>query len=515
MVRRTFGRGRTLLIVVATAAFLTLTVPALAQPSATDPPAPLLNTDQPTAIKDRYIVVLKSDLGAQVRRTVRDQAEANGAQVTQDYGTVLNAFAAALSPSALDNLRRNPNVAYIEADRSVALQTTQSPATWGLDRIDQRDLPLNNAYTSMSTGSGVTAYVIDTGIRFTHTQFGGRAVSGFDAIDGGTADDCNGHGTHVAGTIGSATYGVAKAVRLVAVRVLDCTGSGTISQVLAGLNWVAMDHQSGQPAVANMSLGGSADTAMEAAVQNAIQDGITYAVAAGNSNADACTSSPANVAAAITVGATTSTDARASYSNYGTCLDLFAPGSSITSTWFTSDTAAAILSGTSMASPHVAGVAALYLESHKTASPSDVQSALVGAATSNVVTSAGNGSPNRLLYSQLPTSPSPAPTPTSPCASYPTVRSGSLPAGGYAIEPDGNSYFSNAGTQKGCLDGPTGANFDLYLYRWNGSKWSVAASATTAGPDEMVSYTGSAGSYYWRIFARSGQGSYTVGLQHP
>ena len=514
-VRRAFTDGGALRIVVAIVAMLLLTTPALARPWSDDPGAPVLNSDEPTAVPDHYIVVLKPDVGANVRRTVRDEAEGHGAHVTNEYGAVINGLAAELPASALDAVRHNPNVAYVEADRRMSLDATQSPAPWDLDRIDQRALPLNNAYASTASGAGVTAYVIDTGIRFSHTQFGGRAVSGFDAVDGGTADDCNGHGTHVAGTIGSTTYGMAKSVRLVAVRVLDCTGSGTVSTVLAGLNWVATDHQSGQPAVANMSLGGGVDTALDAAVQNAIQDGITYTVAAGNSNVDACTSSPADVAAAITVGATTNTDARASYSNYGSCLDLFAPGSSITSTWFTSDTALATLSGTSMAAPHVAGVAALYLQSNPTATPNVVRDAVVDAATTNVVTSAGAGSPNRLVYSLLPTASPSTPSSTFTCAGYPTMRSGTLSAGGSAVQPDGNWYLGHTGLQKGCLQGPAGANLDLYLYMWTGSTWIVVASSTSSGANELVSYYGSSAYYYWRIVDRTGQGPYVFGMQHP
>ena len=512
---------------MATAALFALSAPANAQPWGNDQTAPVLNADQPNAVKDRYIVVFKSGVTAQMRRTARAQAETRGAAVQQEYGAAINAFAATLTPVALDNLRHNPNVSFIEADRTVSIDATESPAPWGLDRIDQRGLPLNNAFTTTATGAGVTAYIIDTGIRFSHVEFGGRAVSGVDAIDGGPADDCNGHGTHVSGTIGGTTYGIAKAVKLVAVRVLDCTGSGTVSQVIAGLNWVVTDHQSGQPAVANMSLGGGLDTALDAAVQTAIQDGITYTVAAGNSNVDACTSSPGDVAAAITVGATTSTDARASYSNYGACLDIFAPGSSITSSWFTSDTALAIASGTSMASPHVAGVAALYLQGDPGATPTTVRDAIVAAATPNAVTSAGTASPNRLLYANVaaaapaPTAPAPAPTPTPTptptftCTGYPATRTGTLAANGRAVQPDNGYYYARAGTHRGCLDGPLGANFDLYLYRWSGSSWVTVASGTTLGADELVTYSGTAGYYFWLLVAKSGQGSYTFGMQRP
>ncbi|HET8659779.1 MAG TPA: S8 family serine peptidase, partial [Micromonosporaceae bacterium] len=265
--------------------------------------------------------------------------------------------------------------------------------------------PLDSSYTYPNTASNVHAYIIDTGIRFTHTDFGGRATSGFDAIDGGTADDCHGHGTHVAGTTGGTAYGVAKGVRLVAVRVLSCSGSGTTAQVVAGVDWVTANAV--KPAVANMSLGGGVQTALDAAVANSIASGVTYAIAAGNSNADACNFSPARVGTAITLGATDSSDNRASFSNWGTCLDLFAPGVSIVSAWYTSDTATSSLSGTSMASPHAAGVAALVASANPTFTPQQVRDQIVADSTPNVVVNPGTGSPNRLLFVNNGIAPSP------------------------------------------------------------------------------------------------------------
>ena len=278
----------------------------------------------------------------------------------------------------------------------VTADATQSNPPWGLDRIDQRARPLNASYTFNFTGAGVRVYVIDTGIRATHSQFGGRASNVFDAF-GGNGADCNGHGTHVAGTIGGSTFGVAKSSLPRGVRVLNCSGSGSNSGVIAGVDWVRTNHVA--PAVANMSLGGGASSALDTAVNNLSNAGVAIAVAAGNSNANACNSSPARAANAITVGSTTTTDARSSFSNFGTCLDLFAPGSGILSSWFSSDTATATLSGTSMASPHVAGVAALYKQANPSASATTIRNAIVNGATTNVVTNAGTGSPNRLLYS--------------------------------------------------------------------------------------------------------------------
>src|SRR5918996_354244 len=361
--------------------------------------APLIGVNKPSAIQGRYIVVFDKEAPTGTERAARLNARGRGATVHFNYDKALRGFAATLSPSAVEALRNNPHVSYVEADARVTAFPTQSPATWGLDRIDQRNLPLTNSYTYNATGAGVKAYIIDTGIRFSHSQFGGRATSGYDAIDGGSADDCNGHGTHVAGTVGGTTYGVAKGVRLIGVRVLNCQGSGTNSQVIAGINWVTSNHVAGQPAVANMSLGGGASTAIDNAVVNSINDGVTYAIAAGNSSANACNYSPARVAAGVTVGSTTSSDSRSSFSNYGSCLDLFAPGSSITSAWHTSNTATNTISGTSMASPHVAGALALYLQTNPGASPSTATNSLIANATPNKVTNAGTGSPNRLLFS--------------------------------------------------------------------------------------------------------------------
>ena len=353
--------------------------------------------------RSTYVVVL-SDSTESVPAVAQEHARRFGGDVRFVYTHALKGYAMTLPDAAAAGLAHAPGVVSIEPDSVYTADTTESPVTWGLDRIDQRARPLSNSYTYTNDGTGVTAYIIDTGIRFSHVEFGGRAVTGYDAVTvGGNASDCNGHGTHVSGTVGGTTYGVAKAVHLVAVRVLDCNGSGTTAQVVAGIDWVTGDHQAGQPAVANMSLGGGASTAIDTAVRNSISDGVSYAIAAGNGffglfAQNACNTSPARVTEAMTVSATDSSDRKPSWANIGTCVDWFAPGVNVTSAWNSSDTATNTISGTSMATPHTTGVAALYLQSNPGASPSQVQDALRAAATTGVVVSPGSGSPNRLLF---------------------------------------------------------------------------------------------------------------------
>ncbi|GAA2579286.1 serine protease [Dactylosporangium fulvum] len=373
------------------------------------------------ALQDRYIVVLKDG------SSVSSDALAGkvGGKVRARYDSAVRGFSGQMSAAAARRLAADPAVAYVEQDRVVSVEATQANATWGLDRIDQQALPLNGSYT-YGPASNVTAYVIDTGIRFTHTEFGGRAKSGYDFVDNDAdASDCQGHGTHVAGTVGGATYGVAKDVKLVGVRVLDCKGNGSYSQIIAGVDWVTKNAV--KPAVANMSLGGSAGTTLDNAVKRSITAGITYAVAGGNDSANACSKSPARLPEAITVGATDTKDTRAGFSNFGSCLDIFAPGVNITSSANSSNTGTQKMSGTSMATPHVAGAAALYLAAHPDATPAEVRDALVNGAVTGAVKSPGSGSPNKLLYTgsfdsgtETPTTPDPTtPDPTTPAPTTP------------------------------------------------------------------------------------------------
>jgi subtilisin family serine protease len=353
----------------------------------------------PNAVRDSYIVVLKdSDVSiSAVDGTAKTLTTKHGGTVKQTWNSAVRGFELSASEKTAKKLARDPRVAYVEANQTVHINATQTnPPSWGLDRVDQRNLPLDRKYTSPSTASNVNAYIIDTGIRTTHSDFGGRARVGTDTVgDGRNGQDCNGHGTHVAGTVGGSSFGLAKGVNLFAVRVLDCNGSGTNAGVIRGVDWVTANAR--KPAVANMSLGGGASTALDNAVKRSIAAGVTYAVAAGNENQNACNVSPSRVPDAITVGATDANDSRASFSNFGTCVDIFAPGVNIVSAAISSNTARATLSGTSMASPHVAGAAALVLAKNPGFTPKQVRDSLVNSGTPDKVRNPA-GSPNKLLF---------------------------------------------------------------------------------------------------------------------
>jgi serine protease len=376
--------------------------------------APFYQAASDLAIKNKYIVVFNTPLVLNINDSQSIQSfaisesarvqSAYNVNVEHNFGNVLNGALITASSKQVQQMLSDPSIKYIEQDQIVKVnplvstQADQGNAIWGLDRTDQRDLPLNSNYHYDFDGSGVTAYVIDTGVVNTHNEFGGRSVSGYDFVDNDSnSTDCNGHGTHVAGTIGGQSYGIAKNVNIVGVRVLGCNGSGTNSGVINGINWVK--NNATGPSVANMSLGGGASQATDDAVNSAVNAGVTFVVAAGNDNANACNYSPARAASAITVGSTASNDARSSFSNYGSCLDIYAPGSSIKSAWYTSNSATRTISGTSMASPHVAGVVALYLNENPSLSPSQLDSLLSQRSSKSKVSDAKSGSPNELLYS--------------------------------------------------------------------------------------------------------------------
>jgi aqualysin 1 len=491
-----------------------LTALAIAAPAQAQGGEAPMKTGTARAIPGQYIVVLKD--GADAAAVARN----NGIRPKFVYSATIDGFAGSLSKAQLARIRKDRSVAYVSPDGvarasgkpapatdgtqtsltprakaagDVSTQTTQGGATWGIDRVDQRT-GLSGTYNYTATGAGVRAYVIDTGILTSHSQFGGRASVGFDSVgDGRNGQDCNGHGTHVAGTIGGATYGLAKAVSLTAVRVLNCAGSGSFSGVIAGIDWVTFNHNG--PSVANMSLGGGFSQPVNDAVTRSIAYGVTYAVAAGNENQNACNVSPASTPGALTVGATGSTDVRASFSNFGACVDLFDPGVSITSAWIGSTSATNTISGTSMASPHVAGLAALFLQANPFATPAQVTAVITSTAVTGIVGSAGAGSPN--LFGRK--------------------WNGALTGTGNSqYQPDGSYWYQGtAGYIQGWLAGTAGTDPDLYLERWSGTAWVSVAGSASVTPSERVVYLGSAGYYRLRAYAFNGAGSFDVWANHP
>ncbi|MGC5318480.1 S8 family peptidase [Micromonospora arida] len=496
---------RSVLIGVAAATVLAVGTPALAA----EPVGVVRAAGGATAVPDSYIVVLKDSAVARDRvgDTAKRLSGRHGGTVARTYGAALRGFEVKVSASAAARIAADPAVAYVEQNHTVSISGTQAnPPSWGLDRIDQRNLPLDSSYTYPNTASNVHAYIIDTGIRFSHNDFGGRATSGYDAVDGGSADDCNGHGTHVAGTVGGSAYGVAKGVQLVGVRVLNCSGSGTNAGVIGGVDWVTANAI--KPAVANMSLGGGANTSLDNAVRNSIASGVTYGLAAGNdSGANACNTSPARTTEAITVGSTTSTDARSSFSNVGTCLDIFAPGSSITSAWYTSNTATNTISGTSMATPHVVGAAALVASANPSWTPAQVRNQLVANATPNVVGNPGSGSPNLLLYVGTGSTP---PPPTGCTGTNGTDVS--IPDAGSAV----TSSITISGCGRNASSASTVAVNIVHTYRGDlvidllapdGSSYRLKNSSTSDSADNVnatytVNVSGEAADGIWRLQVR-------------
>ncbi|MFH8990261.1 S8 family serine peptidase [Streptomyces sp. NPDC017940] len=402
--RRVLAVGASTALLVGVAA----TVGAAASPVPPgDGDGRIVGADRPGAVDGSYIVTFEDSVARKdIPGAAKSLAARHEGSLRYTYTAALRGFAVRMSEGEAEKLAADPSVARVEADAAAyAVDTQTDPPSWGLDRVDQRDLPVDRKYTYGTTASNVNAYVLDTGIRMSHRDFGGRAVSGYDFIDNDSnASDCQGHGTHVAGTVGGGSYGVAKGVKLVGVRVLNCQGNSgsTWAPVLAGIDWVTKNAV--KPAVGNMSIGGGKTQSVNDAVATSIASGVTWVVAAGNNNADSCSYSPASTPAAITVGATNSRDARATGwsngqgSNYGSCLDIFAPGDSITSSSNSGDSTAQSMSGTSMASPHVAGAAALLLSANPSWTPAQVRDKLVADATSGKVTDARSGSPNKLLH---------------------------------------------------------------------------------------------------------------------
>ncbi|QOC94589.1 S8 family peptidase [Micromonospora craniellae] len=486
---------RSVLVGLAALAMVATATPAMAA----EPVGTIRSAGGATAVEGSYIVVFKNAevgrnaVGSSVDRLLRR----HGGSTARTYTTALRGAELRVSATAAARIAADPAVAYVEQNHTVTISGTQANPPWGLDRIDQRNLPLNSSYTYPNTASDVTSYVIDTGIRTTHSDFGGRATWGTNTADTNNTD-CNGHGTHVAGTVGGTAYGVAKATRLVAVKVLNCQGSGTNAGVIGGIDWVTANAV--RPAVANMSLGGAANSAIDNAVINSINTGITYVVAAGNGNLlgqrqNACNYSPARTAPAITVGATQNNDAAASFSNFGTCVDILAPGVGITSAWHTGDTATNSISGTSMASPHVAGAAALVLSANPSWSPQQVRDYLVTNSTPNVVTNVGTGTPNQLLY--VVNGDTPPPTNDFSVSVSPT--SGSTAPGGsvtasVATATTNGSAQSVSLSASGLPSGATASFSPATVTSGGSSTLTVTTSASTPAGTYPVTVTGSAAS---------------------
>ena len=487
-------------------------------------------------IPNRYIVVLNDtnlpDSDEETGNAVSRLAREYRGNVHNVYTRALKGYAAEMSEDEALRLSDDPLVKYVEEDSVIeAQQTTQTNATWGISRIDQRSFvnPLDTNYNYGTSGKGVNVYVMDNGILTTNVDFEGRAFNAFDAYPSDPpVSQCDGHGTHVAGTIGSKTYGVAKNVLIYSVKILPCYGSGTTATAIAGIDWI--NHNAIRPAVVNLSAATTTAQSLDDAVKNSIASGITYVVAAGNYSSDACGYSPARLPEAITVSSTGPSDSWVSTTNYGACVDIFAPGANITSLGNASDTAISAMSGTSTSAPHVAGAVALYLEANPTASPQQVSDALRSKATVNAIYNLPSGSSNLLLYSYtdpvgsgdpsptptptptpIPTptpTPTPAPTPGSSCSG--TNFNGSVASGLSSYQSSTQGFSARNGNYLGTLSVPLGTQLKLYLEKKKGSKWSSVANSPGGTSAQTISYAGSSGSYRWRVLSLSGSGNYSL-----
>lgn len=465
------------------------------------PEAPLSGPEGPTpqaavgadTIPGQYIVLLKSSV-ADVDAATQDLMWNRRSAVEHTYRYAVKGFAAKLSKAQADSLSRNSRVELVQPDlrvRDQSLTIQSSPLSWGIDRVDEHDYPLDTHYSYGATGSGVNVYVIDGGVRLSHSEFGGRAHFGYDAL-GGNGTDCRGHGTHIAGTIAGKTYGIAKKANIYSVRVLDCDGTSELSKIVAGVDWVTGHRK--LPAVANMSLGSVGNSIFDSAVKASIASGVTYVTSAGNDDADACKQSPARVSQVITVGATKAGDYRASWSNFGSCVDIFAPGDLITSAYYTSDVATRVMSGTSMASPHVAGVAALYLSVHPSATPSQVQSAITANATTGHVHDAA-GTANRLLYSAFIGGSSTS-EPIAPPAS------GDQPTSTSSSDPSASFTYSCAGRTCTFDASASAAPRGLLSRSW------MFGDGTQAGGRKVLKTYASSGTYTVKFYVYDVTGHY-------